>query len=154
MLISRVVATFLLLSSAASAVVLTLGTSAQAITFTGTGVNATGAGTSRISWGSCVFDGNNTTCTVSGSYTGLGDGGTYSFVLVYPGNGASPLGAVASPPGSNLVYYTLDAGSIAFTITPNGGAPVRFYDLTNALFFDSSATCTGVAACNVACQAI
>jgi uncharacterized protein (TIGR03437 family) len=140
----------LVLSSAASAVVLTLGPSAQAVTFTGTGVNATGAGTSLISRGSCAYDGTNTTCSVSGSFTGLGNGGTYSFVLTYPGNGASPLSAVASPPGSNLVYYSLSAGSFVFTITPNGSSPVRFYDLTEALFFDPSTdSCTGVSTCSV-----
>jgi uncharacterized protein (TIGR03437 family) len=147
----RFVTVFLfLLLPAASAVVITLGPSSQSVTFTGTGVNATGAGTSSISWGSCVYDGSNTTCTVSGTYTGLGSGGTYSFVLDYAGNGASPLSAVASPPGSNLVYYSLSAGSFVFTITPNGGSPVRFYDLTEALFFDPSTdSCTGVSACSV-----
>src|ERR1035437_986691 len=148
--ISRLASLFLVLSSAASAVVVTLGPSTQTVTFTGTGVNASGVGTSRISWGSCVYDGNRTTCTLSGPYTGLGEGGTYSFVLVYPGNNASPLSAVASPPGSDLVYYSLAAGSFDFTITPNGGAPVRFYDLTNRLFFDPSTdSCTGVSACSV-----
>ena len=135
----------LLLSSAASAVVITLGPSTQAVTFTGTGV-----GTSRMSWGSCVYDGNRTTCTVSGPYTGLGQGGTYSFVLAYPGNGASPLSAVSSPPGNDLVYYSLTAGTFEFTITPNGGVPVRFYDLTSRLFFDPfTDSCTGVSACSV-----
>jgi uncharacterized protein (TIGR03437 family) len=103
-----------------------------------------------MSWGSCVYDGKQTTCTVSGPYAGLGQGGTYSFLLVYPGNGASPLSAVSSPPGNDLVYYSLTAGSFTFTITPNGGAPVRFYDLTNRLFFDPSTdSCTGVSACSV-----
>jgi uncharacterized protein (TIGR03437 family) len=103
-----------------------------------------------MSWGSCVYDGKQTTCTVSGPYTGLGQGGTYSFLLVYPGNGASPLSAVSSPPGNDLVYYSLTAGTFTFTITPNGGAPVRFYDLTNRLFFDPSTdSCTGVSTCSV-----
>ncbi len=148
--LSRLVAMFLFLSSAASAVVLTLGPSTQAVTFTGTGADLTGAGTSSLSWGSCNYDGTKTTCIVSGPYTGLGSGGTYSFALVYPGNGASPMGAVASPPGSDLVYFTLTAGSLSFTITPNDGAPVRFYDLTEQLFFSPSTdSCTGVGACSV-----
>jgi uncharacterized protein (TIGR03437 family) len=140
-----------LLPSAASGVILTLGPSAQAVTFTGTGKNQTGAGTSRISWGSCDFDGTNSTCTVSGSYTGLGGGGTYRFLLVYPGNDLSPLGAVASPPGTDLVYYTLSAGTFGFTITPDGGDPVTFYDLNFGLFFSASTdSCTGVgSACSV-----
>src|ERR1035441_1519287 len=48
---SRLVSMLLCLSSAASAVVLTLGPSTQTVTFTGTAVNASAAGTSRISWG-------------------------------------------------------------------------------------------------------
>ena len=141
---------FLFLSSAASAVVLTLGPSTQTVTFTGTAVSSGSAGTSRISWGSCVYDGKQTTCTVSGPYTGLGAGGTYSYVLVYPGNGPSPLGAVSSPPGNDLIYYSLTAGTLTFTITPTGGTPVRFYDLTSQLFFNpSNDFCTGVSTCSV-----
>ena len=151
MKIFTLVAMSLFLSSAASAVVLTLGPSTQPVTFTGTGVNASGAGTSRFSWGSCVYDGNNTTCTVSGLYTGLGEGGAYSFVLTYRGNGPSTLSGVASPPGSDLVTYMLSQGSFQFSITPNGSAsPVRFYDLTEKLFFDpATASCTGVSTCGV-----
>ena len=74
--IVRLLAIFGLLSSAANAVVVTLAPSTQAVTFTGTGTNTSGAGTQRLSWGACSFDGQNTTCTVSGPYTGLGDGGT------------------------------------------------------------------------------
>ena len=147
---SRLLSMLLFLSSAASAVVITLGPSTQTVTFTGTAVSASAAGTSRISWGSCVYDGKQTTCTVSGPYTGLGQGGTYSYVLVYPGNGASPLSAVSSPPGNDLIYYSLTAGTLTFTITPNGGTPVRFYDLTSQLFFNpSNDFCTGVGTCSV-----
>ncbi len=147
----RVTAFFFLLPSAASGVILTLQPSAQAVTFTGIGKNQTGAGTASISWGSCVFDGANTSCTVSGSYTGLGSGGTYRFLLVYPGNGPSPLGSVANPPGSDLVYYTLSAGTFGFTIIPNTGEPVTFYNLNFGLFFSPSTdSCAGVgSACSV-----
>ena len=148
--VSHLAAMFLLLSSTASAVVLTLGPSTQSVTFTGTGVNVNGAGTVRITWGNCVFDGTNSTCTVSGPYTGLGAGGTYSFVLVYRGNGPSPLTGVATPPGSDLVTYMLSTGSFVFTITPTGVGPVRFYDLTERDFFDPTTdSCTGVGACSV-----
>ena len=135
----------------AKAVVVTLGPSTQAVTFTGIGTNASGAGTSQVAWGACSFDGTNTTCTVSGPYTGLGNGGTYSFVVTYPGNGQTPLVAVASPPGSDLVIFTLSAGSIEFTLTPTGGAAVRFYDLNSTMLFFSPATdsCTGVSTCSV-----
>jgi uncharacterized protein (TIGR03437 family) len=141
---------FLWLSSAASGVVLTLGTSAQTVTFTGTGVNSSGLGTARTTWGSCTFDGANTTCVVSGPYTGLGNGGTYTFSLVYPGNGPSPLSVVARTPGSNEVFFSsLTSGSFTTTLTPTNGTPVQFYDLTFSFFFVNP-TCTGVATCTTA----
>ena len=142
---------FLLLPCAASGVVITLGPSSQPVTFTGTGVNPNGLGTTRTTWGSCTYDGKNTACTVSGTYTGLGSGGTYNFLLTYPGNGLSPLSSVARSVGSDLVTYTLSAGSLGFTITPNGGGdPVNFYDLTSSLFFSSATdSCTGVSLCAV-----
>jgi uncharacterized protein (TIGR03437 family) len=148
--ISRFLVAFLFLSLGLRATVITLGPSTQAVTFTGTGTGATGAGTSVVSWGACSFDGTNTTCTVSGPYTGLGDGGTYSFVLTYPGNGASVFGAVASPPGTDLVYFTLTAGTFRFTITPVSGPPVSFPDLNFEVFFDPTTdSCSVVSVCSV-----
>lgn len=148
--ISRFTTLFLLLSSVASGVVVTLAPSTQAVTLTGTGTNASGAGTTRISWGSCAFDGTTTTCTVSGPYTGLGNGGTYTFLLVYPGNGPSPLNSIASPPGSDQVIFNLTAGSLGFTLKPNGGDLVNFYNLRfNVQFSTATDSCTGVATCAV-----
>jgi len=145
----KALALFLLLSAPASAVVITLGTSNQAVTFTGTGTNQNGAGTSRVSWGACTYDGTTTTCTVSGSYTGLGNGGTYMFVLAYPGNGLSPLSAVAFPIGSNTIFFNLTAGSFTTSITRTGGSPITFYDPTFTFDFNSFASCAGVAVCAV-----
>src|ERR1039457_2841675 len=85
-------------SPQASASVATLGQSNQTFTLTGIGPNASGQGQAKMSWGSCVFDGTTTTCTLSGPYTGFAGegtgGGTYSFVVSYAGNGALPLIAV------------------------------------------------------------
>lgn len=150
MKLSRFITLFLFLIPAASGVIVTLAPSTQPVTLTGLGVNQTGAGTGRFTWGSCNFDGQTTTCTVSGTYTGLGNGGRYSFLLTYGGNGPSPLGTVASPPGSDTVVYSLSAGSFGFTLTPNGGDPVTFYDLRFGLFYSPSTdTCTGVGSCAV-----
>jgi uncharacterized protein (TIGR03437 family) len=130
--------------------VVNLGVSSQSVTFTGTGKNASGAGTSIVSWGSCSFDGTTTTCVVSGSYTGLGNGGAYAFTLAYGGNGPSPLTTTANPPGSDTVSFNLSAGSFTFTLTPTGGSPVNFYDLYFGLFFSPlTDTCTGVTTCSV-----
>jgi hypothetical protein len=61
----------------------TLGQSTQNLTLTGIGPNASGDGVSQVTWGDCAFDGTDTNCTLSGSFTGLGPGGTYDFVFSY-----------------------------------------------------------------------
>ena len=86
-------------SPRASAGVASFGPSSQNVTFTGLGGNAQGEGRSRVTWGSCVFDGTNTKCTVSAPFTGVG-GGTISLVVTYPGNGASPLTATSISAGN------------------------------------------------------
>ena len=131
----------------ACADVVTYSTSSQTVTLTGLGVNSSGQGQSRVSWGACNFDGANTTCTVSAVYTGLG-GGAISMILAYPGNGQSPLTAISQTPGSNLVFFNLSAGSLVVRLTPNSGAPVTFY-YPNFTFFFSTQTCTGSSACSV-----
>src|ERR1700761_431844 len=93
---------FLFSALPAGAVVVTLGPSTQIYTLTGTGVNAAGSGTSRVTLGTCNYDGHNTTCVLSGPYTGLGSGGTWAYTLVYPGNGQSPLSAITTPATSDL----------------------------------------------------
>ena len=129
----------------------TLGTSSQVVTYTGSGALPSGGGTGRLTWGSCPFDGTTTTCTVSGTYTGLGNGGSYAFVLTYPGNGVSPLSGVSQGLGSNLINFVQGANSFfIFTLTPNdGGAPVTFYQFNDNLMYTSAATCTGVSNCSV-----
>src|ERR1051325_7978838 len=135
----------------ASAVV-TLGRSTQNFTLTGIGANASGAGQSKMSWGACTFDGTTTTCTLSGPYTGLGAGGTYSFIVSYAGNGPFPLNAVAQSPGSDF-FFAQATGNLSFVITlaETNGAPISFYSFANFNFVYAAPTCTGVAptACGV-----
>ncbi len=133
----------------ADAAVATLGQSSQTVTFTGLGGTPSGQGQSRVSWGSCAFDGTRTKCTVSGPYTGLGEGGTYALLLDYPGNGQSPLNAVSSVPGGDLIFFQLSAGSFVITLTPNGGAPFTLYDPATFRFTFVSNTCTNVSTCTV-----
>jgi uncharacterized protein (TIGR03437 family) len=126
-----------------------LGQSNQTFTLTGIGANGSGDGQSTVSWGSCAYDGTNTTCTLSGPYTGLGKGGIYSFVITYPGNGAFPLIAV-TPPGSNLfTYQAIANSSLVITLAESGGPTVSFYSFANFEFLYSGATCTGVTPCAV-----
>ena len=79
---------FLIVGLSPAWAIVGLGTSNQIFTLTGVGPDSSGNGQSHIGWGTCSFDGTNTNCTLSGAYTGLGDGGNYSFVLSYPGKGA------------------------------------------------------------------
>lgn len=65
--------------------VVSLGQSIQEFELTGIGPNAAGQGQSRISRGTCFFDGTTTACTLSGTFTGTGKGGTYSLNVSYPG---------------------------------------------------------------------
>jgi uncharacterized protein (TIGR03437 family) len=135
------------LSPRASAVTATYASSNQAVTFTGLGGSA-GVGQSRITWGSCVYDGTNTKCTLSATYTGVGGGGTLTALLTYNGNGPSPLTGISIGPGSDLVTFALSSGSFVVSLTENTGATVTF--LSQAITFRFiNATCTGVAVCGV-----
>lgn len=126
----------------------TLGASTQNFTLTGLGI--TGAnGVSRVTPGTCTYNGTTTTCVLSGPYTGIGSGGTWQFTLTYPGNGPSPLTAVTAPASNNLFYFNLSAGSVTFTLTPAGGNTVQFYDPTESFLYSASAVCSGVSQCGV-----
>ena len=136
-------------SPQASATVATLGQSNQTFPLTGIGPNASGQGQAKMTWGSCVFDGTTTTCTLSGPYTGFAGGGTgggtYSFVVSYPGNGAFPLIAVF-PIGSDLFYaQALSNYTFSVTLTENNGPTVSFYSFANFNFVFSSPACTVIA---------
>src|ERR1035437_3334477 len=114
-------------SPQASATVATLGQSKQNFTLTGIGPNASGQGQSKMTWGSCVFDGTNTTCTLSGPFTGFGGGGTYSFVISYAGNGAFPLIAITAPGSNQFSAQALNNFSLTITLTENNGTAISFY---------------------------
>jgi uncharacterized protein (TIGR03437 family) len=128
-------------SPRASAGVASFGPSNQNVTFTGLGGNAQGEGRSRVTWGSCVFDGTNTKCSVSAPFTGVG-GGTISLVVAYSGNGASPLTATSISAGNNLISLGLTSGSFLVTLAESSGATVVFYQQSNWNFTFSNPTCT------------
>ena len=137
-------------SPPASATVATLGLSNQNFGLTGLGGNAAGQGQNKVAWGSCAFDGTTTTCTLTGKFTGFAEGGTYSFVLSYAGNGDFPLIAVSRTPGDDLIsYQAISNFSLVITLTPTKGAPIAFYSFANFSFFYSNPTCTGVSVCGV-----
>jgi uncharacterized protein (TIGR03437 family) len=128
---------------------ITLGQSTQTITLTGIGVNpTTGNGTSTLSWSDCSYNGTETTCTLSGPFTGFGPGGTgsgtWDFQLIYPGNGPSPV-TVSTPPGSNLfTLLPLSAGTVHFVFNESDGTSITFPYLTGDIYWVPSLTaCTG-----------
>ena len=125
----------------ALASVATLGPTNQNILLTGLG-----AGQYRVTWGSCVFSGGITTCTVTAPFTGVGNGGTVAFVLVYQGNGLSPLTTGSQVPGQDqLLPFSLSSGSFAATFTENNGTVLTFYG--QAPFFTfNTIQCTGLPA--------
>ena len=126
----------------ASAGIITLEQSTQNLLLTGLGPNSNGDGVSRVTWGNCVFDGTNTNCTLSGQFTGLGPGGTWDFVLAYPGNGPSPLTATTAP-GSNFFTLSLSQGSLTFTFNESNGTSVSFGNNFSLLYVNGATTCTG-----------
>jgi uncharacterized protein (TIGR03437 family) len=125
-----------------------MGPSKQNFGLTGIGPNSAGQGQAKMSWGTCSFDGTNTTCTLSGAFTGFGGGGNYSFVITYPGSGAFPLNAVF-PVGSNL-FFAQATGGLLFNITLSltSGQTITFYSFANFSFVFAGPTCTGVATCD------
>jgi uncharacterized protein (TIGR03437 family) len=133
----------------ATAGVATFSTSAQTVTLTGIGANAQGEGVSSVVWGSCSYDGTNTECMVTAPYTGVGNGGTMTLLLTYPGKGPAPLTATSISPGSDFVNLGLTVGSFVWKLTDADGTSATFYQETNWMFQFSNPTCTGVTPCSV-----
>src|ERR1700684_1113868 len=137
-----------LLSPRASANVATFTNSAQSVTFTGLGGHVQDEGLNSVVWGSCVFDGKNTKCTVTAPFTGVGNGGVMTLLVTYPGNGANPLTATSISPGNDLITLNFAAGSGAsflVTLAETDGPAVTFYQTTSFYFYFSNPACTGVA---------
>ncbi len=142
---------FLTAFSPKASAIVTLGPSTQNFGLTGIGANASGEGQNTVTFGSCAYDGTTTTCTVSGPFTGLGQGGTYSFVITYPGNGPFPLIAVSQSPGSNYFSYQANSNfDLVITLAETNGPTINFYSFANfSFFYNDSAVCTLVTSCAV-----
>ncbi len=126
---------------------ITLGQSTQNITVAGLGPDVNGNGTFTITWSACSYNGTETTCNLSGPFTGFGPGGvgtgTWNFQLIYPGNGPSPVTAIA-PPGSNELTFSLSAGSLHFVFNESNGTSITFpYNTGSIAFVQALTACTG-----------
>ena len=80
---------------------------------------------------------------MSGSFTGFGGGGTYSFVVSYPGNGAFPLIAVTNPGSNQFFAQALSNYSFMITLVENSGPTISFYSFANFNFLFSGADMHG-----------
>ncbi|MGH9605053.1 MAG: hypothetical protein ACRD3N_05075 [Terracidiphilus sp.] len=154
-----IVAIFAMASCAgAQSFTVDLGASSQNWVQTGIGDNGSGYAQWFLSQGACTASGGNTTCTLSGNYTGSEagyTGGTYSFVTTYDGTapfstppygtGPSPLVGISEsagngaftyeylPPTSTMKLYLDETGgaNYAFTIW-NGSAFVNGFSVSPA----------------------
>jgi len=135
----------------AFASVISFGPTNQNVTLTGSGVNVQGQPTAVVTWGSCSFNGTNTTCTVTAPFTGLGAGGTFSAVLVYSGNGSSPMIATFQNQNTNIFVTSFGPGAISFvqTLTETNGTTVNFYyaDFPIPTMTWAAPQCTGASSC-------
>ncbi len=105
----------------ATPVTVNLGQSAENFVEHGLGPDVgTGRGTYAFDQGNCLFDGTNTTCTLSGAFTGTTSGftsGTYTFVTAYGGTGAqSPIRGISTAADPNLFNYLSASGSTSMTL--------------------------------------
>src|ERR1700690_3961535 len=121
--LSIFVGTGLLLTSvAAQAVPVTvnLGQSAENFVEYGLGPNSDNLGTYAFDQGSCAFDGTNTTCTLSGAFTGSAPGftsGTYTLVTRYGRNNRTTAFVGTSIPGNpNFFPYPSAPPSTSITL--------------------------------------
>lgn len=142
---------FAAVSPSAFATVINLGPTNQNVTLTGSGQNVQGQPQALVTWGSCSFNGGNTTCTVTAPYTGIGAGGNYSAVLVYAGNGPSPMIATFENQNTNL--FVVSFGSIVSfiqTLAETNGPTVNFYyaDFPIPLLTYPQPQCQGASPCS------
>jgi hypothetical protein len=154
--LSVVAAIFAVAFTLRADVTVDLGQSAQNFVETGIGQTASGFNQWFIQQGSCAFNGTDTTCVLSGDYTGSAPGytgGTYSLVTTYAGDGPSPLQGISTtaggnafefsviPPGTTITLDLDESGGPDYTIPLwNGSSFVNDYDVE----YTGTATCTGL----------
>lgn len=104
----------------AAPVTVNLGQSAENFVEHGLGPDVgTGRGTYALDQGNCLFDGTNTTCTLSGAFTGATSGfdaGTYTFVTKYGGTGLSPIRGISTVQDPNYFNYLSLPTSASMTL--------------------------------------
>ncbi len=110
----------LLTSSKAQAASVSLGVTTQNLTLTGIGPNASGLGQFFVTMGACSPAGGNTTCILSGAFTGTTPGltsGTYTMATVYVGTGTTPLQGLSQSAGSEAFGFAVVPATTTITLT-------------------------------------
>ena len=96
-----------------------LGQSAENFVEYGLGPNSAGLGTYAFDQGACAFDGTNTTCTLSGEFTGTDPAlasGTYTLVTTYGGNDRTTA-LVGTSLAADPDFFSYTAASPSLSIT-------------------------------------
>lgn len=111
--------------------------------------------------GTCAYavGPNTTTCTLAGNYTesagsdpSVGNG-TFTFRMIYDGNGASPITAISQTPGNDSLFLlALNGGRFVLDLFPTGGGQITglfpavpFSDSIGfSAFLAPGASCTGL----------
>lgn len=114
-------------AKADTTVAVNLGQSSQNLIETGIGDNGFNFAQWFITQGACVFGGVDTTCTLSGNFTGSTPGftgGTYAMITTFVGGGPSPLQGISQSAFSNFFGFSvIPAGStITLDLNETGGA--------------------------------
>jgi hypothetical protein len=157
-------------SARATSFTVNLGASSQNFVETGIGDDGIGYAQWFLTMGACTPSGGNTTCVMSGSYTGSQPGytaGTYSLVTTYVGTGStfstpfgtgpSPLVGISEAAGSGyFVFLYLAPGTTINLDLNESGGPSYVFPIWNGSTFVNSfsispaetATCTGVSTCD------
>jgi hypothetical protein len=148
-----------------ASVTVNLGLSAQNFPMAGTGPNGAGLGTYVVTMGACSPSGGNTTCTISGAFTGATAGftaGTYVLSTTYVGTGPSPLLGVEQAAGSDFFAFSSIPATATMTLsltTGSGTVAVPMFvggafvtGTTFGFVYAPTPTCSGtpVASCNLA----
>ena len=150
-------------STQAAVVLINLGQSTQNETLTGLGPNGAGLGQYTLTLGTCSQIGANTTCVLSGTFTGTTPGltgGTYNLTTTYPGTGASPLQVTQQSAGSNnWVFSTIPSTTVMnLTLLSTNGTTTNATIFAQGQFLNSAAiafaygnqtSCTIVTVCSV-----
>jgi len=155
---------FTALVARAASVTIDLGLDTQNFTMVGSGPNGSGLGQYVITMGTCSASGGNTTCTISGNFTGTTTGftaGSYVLTSTYVGTGSTPFLGVEQAAGSNFFSFssipatatmTLDLTTSSGTVVVPMFAGGAFTTGDTFGFLYSSPTCSGtpVSSCSVA----